>query len=119
MSCALQKKVVIITILTQSMNQKCNTLKSIIGIFLHSTNSPEKVIQALVHMGILISVNAIHITINSLSCETQDTLRTMGQSLLVAYAFNNFDMDSKQSVLTAEKTSDTLGHLTSGTPIQL
>ena len=86
MSYALQKKVVIISILTQSTNQKCNALKSIIGIFFHSTNTPEKVIQALVHMGILISVNAIHTVINSLSQETQDTLRTMGQSLLVAYA---------------------------------
>ena len=78
MSCALQKKVVIISILTHSMNKKCNALESIIGIFLHSTNTPEKVIQALVHMGISISVNAIHTAINSLSQETQDTLKTMG-----------------------------------------
>ena len=43
----------------------------------------------------------------------------MGQSLLVAYAYNNFDINFKQSVLTAAKTSDTLEHLTSGTLIQL
>jgi len=46
-----------ISIMMQGTNQKCNTLKSVFGIFLHSCNTPQKVIDALAHMGISISVD--------------------------------------------------------------
>jgi hypothetical protein len=114
-----QKKVVMISIMMQSTNQKCNALESVFGIFLHSTNTPEKVISALTHMGISILVDAIHNTVQSLSRETFHTLHTMGRSLLVAYVYNNFDIDFKKSVPTAEKTGDALEHLTSGDLIML
>ena len=103
----------------QSRNQKCNALESVFGIFLHSTNTPQKVIQALAHMGISISISSIHLAIHSLSLETHETLRTMGQTLLVGYAYDNFDIDFKNSVPTIEKVGDTLAHLTSGTLIML
>jgi hypothetical protein len=45
-----------ISIMMQSRNNKSNALESVFGIFLHSTNTPEKVIQALAHMGISISL---------------------------------------------------------------
>ncbi|KAF8142661.1 hypothetical protein K438DRAFT_1466413, partial [Mycena galopus ATCC 62051] len=48
------KTTVMISIIMQSHNSKCNALESVFGIFLHSTNTPEKVIQALAHMGISI-----------------------------------------------------------------
>ena len=108
-----------ISILMQSSNQKCNALESVFGIFLHSTNTPEKVINALAHMGISISVNSIHGAVHSLSNETTETLRSMGQTLLVSYAYDNFDIDFKRSVPTVETTADTLEHLTSGTLIML
>ncbi|KAF8171789.1 hypothetical protein K438DRAFT_1981940 [Mycena galopus ATCC 62051] len=76
------KTTVMISIMMQSRNSKANALESIFGIFLHSTNTPEKVIQALAHMGISISPTAIHRAIHSLSAETADTLREMGQTLL-------------------------------------
>lgn len=103
----------------QSQNAKCNALESVFGIFLHSTSTPEKVIQALSHMGISISISAIHAAIHSLSIETHETLRAMGQTLLVGYAYDNFDIDFKTAVPTIEKIGDTLTHLTSGTLIML
>ncbi|KAF8220285.1 hypothetical protein L208DRAFT_1334806, partial [Tricholoma matsutake] len=54
------KKVVMISIMMQRCNAKCNAFESVFGIFLHSTNTPEKVIQALAHMGISISSSAGH-----------------------------------------------------------
>jgi hypothetical protein len=108
-----------ISIMMQSRNSKCNALESVFGIFLHSTNTPEKVIQALSHMGISISLSAIHTAIHSLSLETYEALRTMGQTLLVGYAYDNFDIDFKTGVPTIEKIGDTLTHLTSGTLIML
>src|SRR5882762_9868670 len=107
-----------ISIMMQGTNQKYNTLESVFGIFLHSCNTPQKVIDALAHMGITVSHNAVHDAIHSLSLETYETLRNMGQTLLVAYAYNNFDIDFKTHVPTVEaKSHDTLTHLTSATLI--
>ena len=109
-----------ISIMMQGTNQKCNALESVFGIFLHSCNTPQKVIDALAHMGISISRHTIHDAIHSLSLEPYETLRSMGQTLLVAYAYDNFDIDFKTHVPTIEaKSHDTLTHLTSGTLIQL
>lgn len=115
----MQKKVVMISIMMQSRNAKCNVLKSVFGIFLHSTSTPEKVIQALAHMGVSVSTSAIHTAIHALSTETYETLQEMGQTLLAGYAYDNYDVDFKTVTPTIEKAGDTLTHLTSGTIIML
>ncbi|KAI6097402.1 hypothetical protein EV401DRAFT_1814663, partial [Pisolithus croceorrhizus] len=38
----------------------------------------------------------------------------LGQSLLASYTYDNFDVDLKSYVPTAEKSNDSLKHLTSG-----
>lgn len=98
----------------QSSNQHANTLESIIGIFLYSCRTPDNVVDALHRMGLSVSISSIHNAINSLSRESANTLQTMGQTLLVAYAYDNFDVNLKPSVPTVEKATDTLKHLTSG-----
>ncbi|KAF8986464.1 hypothetical protein BDQ17DRAFT_1259653, partial [Cyathus striatus] len=108
-----QKKVTILSIIMQSSNQKTNALENIIGIFLHVCKTPEKVIEALVRLGISVSLNMIHAAITSLSMESADTLHKMGQTHLVAYAYDNLDVDLKTSVPTIEKSTTTLKHLTS------
>ncbi|KAJ7939589.1 hypothetical protein B0H13DRAFT_1568184, partial [Mycena leptocephala] len=108
------KKVVIISIMMQSTNQQSNMLESVIGIFLHASNTPSKVIEALVRMGISISVDSINSAVHSLSRETYERLRTMGRSLLVSYAYDNFDINFPNLVPTVEKSTDTLTHMTSG-----
>ena len=70
----MQKKVVMISILMQGTNQKCNALESVFGIFLHSCNMPQKVIDVLAHMGITILRPTVHDAIHSLSLETYKTL---------------------------------------------
>jgi len=52
--------------------------------------------------------------VRSLSAESQKTLRDLGQSLLVSYAYDNFDIDLKMQTPTIEKSNDSLKHLTSG-----
>jgi hypothetical protein len=96
-----------------STNQKVNALESVIGIFLHACKTPEKVIETLAHMGISISVDAIHNAITSLSAEAANTIRKLGQTLSVAYAYDNFDVDLKSSVPMIETAQPSLKHLTS------
>jgi ABC-type sulfate transport system permease component len=103
MSPVCQKTMTIISIMLQSINQKCNALQSVFGFFLHSCNTPQKVVQALARMGVSISVDSINKGIQSLSKETCSAIRSMGQTLLVAYAYDNFDIDFKTDLPTVEK----------------
>ncbi|KAI6108692.1 hypothetical protein EDD16DRAFT_1738317 [Pisolithus croceorrhizus] len=110
----VRKKVVVMSILMQSMNQKANALQSIIGIFLQSAHTLQKVIDTLAHIGILILTEMINGAIRSLSAESQNHLQTLGQSLLTSYAYDNFDVDLKSHLPTVEKSHNSLKHLTSG-----
>ena len=102
-----------------STNQRCNTLQSAVGVFLHSCNAPETVRELLAQMGLSVSANTIHNAIINLSKEAGNGIRQLGQSLLTLYAYDNLDIDLKHSVPTVEKQQDTLIHITSGTMIPL
>ncbi|KAM6491737.1 hypothetical protein JOM56_012777 [Amanita muscaria] len=108
------RKAVIISIMMHSTNRKANRFQSILGIFLHSVGTPQKVISALSRMGVCIGQTTIYDAVNSLSDNAADGIRELGQTLLAAYAYDNFDVDLKQSVPVIEKSNQTLKHLTSG-----
>ncbi|KAJ6467053.1 hypothetical protein C8R47DRAFT_1179942 [Mycena vitilis] len=102
------------SVLMQSTNSKSNALQSVFGIFLHASNTSAKVIETLAHMGISISPDAIDNAVRSLSRETYETLRAMGQTFLVGYAYDNFDINFPGAVPIVENSTDTLTHMTSG-----
>ncbi|KAJ3482608.1 hypothetical protein NLI96_g6866 [Meripilus lineatus] len=108
------RKVTAVSILMLSHNQKCNLFASVLGIFCHANNTPEKVIEVLSRLGISISINAVNDAITSLSKKCAVKLRDLGQTLLAAYAYDNLDIDLKTSVPTVEKSTDHLKHLTTG-----
>jgi len=103
----------------QSSNQHCNTLQSILGIFLHCWNAPEAVRECLTHMGISISVSAINSAVTNLSKQSKAEMWHLGESFLTSYAYDNLDINLKHSIPTIEKLQDTLIHLTSGTMLPL
>ena len=57
--------------------------------------------------------------IDSLSRDSHHTIRSLGQTLVAAYAYDNFDIDIKTSVPTVENSADTLIHMTSGDLMKL
>ncbi|KAG1805966.1 uncharacterized protein BJ212DRAFT_1283060 [Suillus subaureus] len=65
-------------------------------------------------MGVSVSVNAIFAATHSLSAQTHHTLCSLGQSLLAAYAYDNFDIDLKSHEHKIENLNKSLKHLTSG-----
>ncbi|KIK75701.1 hypothetical protein PAXRUDRAFT_18764 [Paxillus rubicundulus Ve08.2h10] len=91
----IMKRIMICSILMQSMNQKSNTLQCILGIFLQSVHALQKVINTLAQLGISISTDSINCTICLLSVESQNSLCELGQSLLASYTYDNFDVDLK------------------------
>ncbi|KAG1889573.1 hypothetical protein F4604DRAFT_2016744 [Suillus subluteus] len=111
---ALLRKVMVLSIMMRSTNQRSNTLQSLMGMFLQSTHTPQKVIETLERMGVSVSVNAIFAATRSLSAQTHCTLRSLGQSLLAAYVYDNFDVDLKSHEHKIENSNESLKHLTSG-----
>lgn len=96
-----------------SLSQKCNALAAVNEIFLHSCNTPDKVIKALAHMGISISSYTIETVIQSLSWQSVEAIHELGQSLVAAYRYDNFDINLPTMTPKVNKSSKTLLHLTS------
>ncbi|KAF8900876.1 hypothetical protein CPB84DRAFT_1680201, partial [Gymnopilus junonius] len=109
------KRVVCLSIMLQSTNRHCNALQSIIGIFLHSCNTPETVCELLAHIGLSVSTTSINDTVKSLSKQAGNVMQKLGRTFLTLYAYDNLDIDLKHSVALVERPQDTLIHLTTGT----
>jgi hypothetical protein len=109
----LQKVVTIASMLLISSNQKCNALPSMLGLFCHSTNALELVIETLAHAGLSISLSSIHNMVNLLLTKSVDNIRSLAQTLTVLFAYDNFDMEFKSYSPTIEKHEDSLKHATS------
>ncbi|KAL1669501.1 hypothetical protein GGF50DRAFT_44204, partial [Schizophyllum commune] len=108
------KQLVCTSILMHGTNQKCNAFQSIIGIYLKSCNTPERVVDCLHRMGLSISQDSIYNAINSLSSEATENLREMGQSLTVGYTYDNMDINFALATSSIDNLGDTLAHMTAG-----
>lgn len=96
-----------------STNQQCNALATVMGMFFHSTNTPELVVEVFAHAGLSISTTSINAMITALSKSSADDVRKLALTKLFALAYDNFDMDFKSWSATIEKPGDTLKHATS------
>jgi len=101
-------------IILNTRNRTCNAFQVAIGVYLHSANTPDKVVSTLHHAGLCISQASISRAIRSLSAEALESLSLLGGNLLVTYAYDNFDVLLKPLVPTVEDNTDPLKHLTSG-----
>ena len=97
-----------------STNQRCNSLQSIIGVFLHACNTPDAVLELLAHLGVSISPSTISTAVSNLSKESSSNIQKLGRTLLTLYAYDNLDVDLKHLVPTVENPLNTLVHLTTG-----
>ena len=87
------------------MNERCNYLQSILGIFYHSTSVPEKVIKTLAHTGLSISLTSIHQAVTLLSKEAAKNIRHAVHCLTTSFAYNNFDINFTSPKPTVENPS--------------
>lgn len=110
----MKKSVLIVSIMLQSSNQRCNALQSTIGIYLHACRASESVIELLSRLGASLSRSAIDSAVKSLWVEAHIDFKKLAETLLGTYAYDNFDVEIKHLVPTVEKPHDALLHLTSG-----
>ncbi|KAF8909610.1 hypothetical protein CPB84DRAFT_1668297, partial [Gymnopilus junonius] len=76
------KQVLCLSVMMHSSNKQCNTLQSVVGVFLHSCNAPETVQELLAHMGILVVPSTINQVVSSLSAQAETEIRRLGQTFL-------------------------------------
>lgn len=104
----------------QSLDPRCNALQSVIGMFLHATSTPEKVVKVLSRIGISISVTSTLRAVHSLSEKSYMDIEALGRTFLTSYAYDNFDKLLRTLVPTIDGPPDRgLLHMTSGTLLQL
>ncbi|TFK18253.1 hypothetical protein FA15DRAFT_649673 [Coprinopsis marcescibilis] len=113
------KKLICTSIMMNHASQRCNSLQSVVGIFLHSCNTSETVCELLARFGLSISTTSINEAVNSLSKEAGEEARRIGQQLMVSYAYDNLDVTLKHGTPTVEQSDETLHHFTTGTLLPL
>jgi len=97
-----------ICIILNTHNQKGNAFQVVIGIFLHSTRTPDHVVGALHCAGTRISSASISRAIKSMSAKMIELLATFWGALLLLYAYDNFDIQEKCLTPALETPSDIL-----------
>ncbi|KAH9068260.1 hypothetical protein EDB83DRAFT_2222816, partial [Lactarius deliciosus] len=112
------KTVVCASIILKSANKNCNYLQSIMGIFVHSANVPQHVIEVLAHAGLSISIKSIQRAVKSMSNDSAHRIKDSLRTLKVAIAYDNFDINFKMSKPTLTHQSSFVS-ATSATAIPL
>ncbi|KAF7293617.1 hypothetical protein MIND_01141000 [Mycena indigotica] len=105
------RAVMIISIILQTVNQQCNRIQAILGIFFHSLNVPEKVIETLAHAGLSISLSSIHRSVTSLTGQTAELIKQLVRTLTAQFVYDNFDI----TFPTSEPTVENPGQFVSAT----
>ncbi|KAI9457458.1 hypothetical protein BJY52DRAFT_1120394 [Lactarius psammicola] len=88
-------KVVCASVILKSVNKNCNYLQSILGIFVHSANVPQRVTEVLAHAGLSISIKSIQRAVKSMLKDSAHRIKESLRSLKVAIAYDNFDINFK------------------------
>lgn len=91
----------------------CNQLQTLVGLFAHSTHTPEKVIDLLAHAGLSIAPSSINNMVKSMSQHALEHLKDPfltepdGEQEPVSFGFDNLDIKFP----TDNPTIDYHGHL--------
>ncbi|KAJ8515414.1 hypothetical protein ONZ45_g7144 [Pleurotus djamor] len=110
--------VVIMSILLKSSNQKANALQVVMGVFLHACGTPDTVRELLSALGLTISTTSINNAITSLASTSEQRMKEIGKTPTL-FAYDNLDMDFRNSLPTADRAHDSQAHLTTGTMLPL
>ncbi|KAH7335286.1 hypothetical protein B0J17DRAFT_69630 [Rhizoctonia solani] len=96
------RRLLLFNICMTSSNMRCNSLQAVVGLFVHSTNVPEKVVELLSRMGVCIAPNSINSMVGHMSTEAQRLLKEELPKLLTALGYDNLEIrfDTEQPTAT-------------------
>jgi hypothetical protein len=73
-------------------NARCNVLQAVVGMFAHSTNTSEKLIEFLSHAGLSIAATSINRMVSNMALEAQNSLKGELAHLLSAIGYDNLEV---------------------------
>ena len=115
---ASQKACMILLIMANSTNFRCNAFQAVQGFFLESTNTPECIINVLAHGGWCVSMTSIANIVKTLTKEQCDIIKNLGKDGLCVLVYDNLDFDFKAKEPTLENPGS-FTSITTGTFIPL
>jgi hypothetical protein len=113
-----QRRVIIISVFLLSSNIRANALPALIAVYLHSTNTPDRVIEVLAHMGLSISLQTTRRAIQSLSDAAIERIKKVGQSLEASPGYDNINITFNVAEPTATSQSQ-FRNMTTATLVRL
>ncbi|KAG9078878.1 hypothetical protein FS749_009064 [Ceratobasidium sp. UAMH 11750] len=116
---SIVRGVSVISTLMQSSNARCNRLPTLVGLFTHSTHTPEKVVELLAHAGLSISPSSVNNMVLSISKNAITALKKGPSDQVKAVAFDNLDINFKTETPTVDYQGN-MAHITTGAivPVQ-
>ncbi|KAG9120456.1 hypothetical protein FRC07_004049 [Ceratobasidium sp. 392] len=96
------RRLALFNICMNNSNMRCNTLQAIVGMFAHSTGTPEKIIEFLSHTGLSIAPTSINRMVSHMSSEAQKSLKGELTNLVSAIGFDNLEVRFDTEQPTAE-----------------
>ncbi|KAG9123965.1 hypothetical protein FRC07_013340 [Ceratobasidium sp. 392] len=90
-----------------------------IGLFMHSTHAPEKVVELFAHAGLSISPSSVNNMVHSLSKNAIAALKTGPPDQVKGFAYDNLDINFKTETPTIDYQGN-MAHITTGAivPVQ-
>ncbi|KAG8723611.1 hypothetical protein FRC09_002576 [Ceratobasidium sp. 395] len=86
------RRLLLFSMCMNSSNMRCNALLAIVGMFAHSTNTSERMIEFLSHAGLSIAPSSINLMINQMSTNAQNSLRNELSDFLSAIGYDNLEV---------------------------
>ncbi|KAG8989616.1 hypothetical protein FRB90_002167, partial [Tulasnella sp. 427] len=111
----LIRRNVLFSICMQSSNSRCNALQTVVGLFAHSCNAPERIVEMMAHAGLSVSPQSSRNMLKSMSTESRKKLRLQTSKSPVAIAYDNLDISFKTEQPTVEGGNSHQVHMTTGT----
>jgi hypothetical protein len=107
------------SIILHNANQRCNILQSVIGVYIHTANTPEDVVDIMARLGVSISSSSINAAISSLSADATQEILKVAMTGTMMFGWDNFDVQLKPLVPRIEDPQNNMLNMTSGTFIPL
>ncbi|EAU87680.2 hypothetical protein CC1G_08716 [Coprinopsis cinerea okayama7 len=99
------RQVFCISALMNTINNRCNALQSVNGVYLHAASAPDRVHELFSKVGLSISIQSTNNAIQYMSKTTIKKAKALGLSFLSSYAFDNLDIGQAKGTPTIDSTS--------------
>ncbi|QRV87441.1 hypothetical protein RhiJN_15459 [Ceratobasidium sp. AG-Ba] len=86
------RRLTLFSLCMNNSNMRCNTLQAVVGMFAHTNNTSESMIEFLSHAGLSIAPSSINRMVDRMSSEALASLKNELSSLVTAIGLDNVEV---------------------------